>query len=146
MFASGYENLVIDLREWNVIFGLIPPSAGLMAKITFHSRKLSNGFTFNMLKIDKKRTRLALNLVLLALFLFFNAIFFVWAKMSTIHLGYKLTEKHKEEKEAKRETQKLKITLANLRSNERIQFIGYSKFNLVYPGKDRIVVIRAPKK
>lgn len=82
--------------------------------------------------------------VVLALPVAMAAIFFVWTRLSTVQLGYALSEAGAEH-HALLETQRaLRVELAALRAPERLQLLGRRDFGLGPPASGQVVYLEGP--
>lgn len=76
-------------------------------------------------------------IVFIALCTFFS----VWVRLSTVHLGYKLSKLYRVDILKQSENKKLKLKLATHSSPDRIEGIAMAKFGLTYPKKGQIVIL-----
>ncbi len=81
--------------------------------------------------------------VIIASFLWFllSGFAYVWCRVQVVHLGYSLSDAHRQHTELMNDNKKLHLELARLKAPKRVERIAIQKLGLRYPTKDQIVVL-----
>lgn len=69
------------------------------------------------------------------------ALFYVWAEMTTVHLGYQLSRASEMHRKLLEENRGLRIEVAALRAPERLKRIAEDRFHLEPPKTEQVVRI-----
>jgi cell division protein FtsL len=88
------------------------------------------------------KPHLLLFLSLLLLLFIGGSLFYVWSRIQVIHLGYKISNALKEGKALTEANKRLRLEVATLKSNARIEKIAAEELRMVKPKPDQVIVIR----
>ncbi len=67
------------------------------------------------------------------------ALFYVWTHITTVQLGYQLSEAAEAHQQLLEENRGLRVEVAALRAPERLKELGRNKFNLLPPRTEQVV-------
>jgi len=81
---------------------------------------------------------LAVALVFIGCSLLFN----VWAHHQVIALGYEISRASEEEQELLKESKKLRLELAALKSPKRIENVALKDLGFINPQKEQLIIVR----
>jgi cell division protein FtsL len=95
-----------------------------------------------MAKTMKRSTHRILLLILLLLFLMTGSLFYVWSRIQMIQVGYEISNALKEERALVEANKRLRLEIATLKSDTRIEKIAVEELGMAKPKPDQVIVIR----
>jgi cell division protein FtsL len=70
------------------------------------------------------------------------SLFSVWAHHQVISLGYEISRASEEEQELLKESKKLRLELAALKSPKRIENMALKDLGFINPQKEQLIIVR----
>ena len=70
------------------------------------------------------------------------SLFYVWAHHQVISLGYEISQASQEEQDLLKESKKLRLELAALKSPKRIENMALKDLGFINPQKEHLIIVR----
>ena len=70
------------------------------------------------------------------------SLFNVWAHQQVISLGYEISRASEEEQDLLKESKKLRLELAALKSPKRIENVALKDLGFINPQKEQLIIVR----
>lgn len=66
---------------------------------------------------------------------------FLWVRIYTLEIGYRISDDHKVHEELVQENKKLKVERAALKSSSRLEAIAVNQLGMIVPRKTQVVIV-----
>ncbi len=86
--------------------------------------------------------QVALLVLVVALLFIGCSLFSVWAHHQVISLGYEISRASEEEQDLLKESKKLRLELAALKSPKRIENVALKDLGFINPQKEQLIIVR----
>ena len=97
---------------------------------------------FSKTKRERTERKFILRIVLLLMVIFLGSFLCTWSRMMHIHMGYKLANAYKTERDSVSRNSKLKSQVALLKSPVRIEAFAKDVLGMRYPANEQVVMLK----